>query len=232
METHQTMPVDEQLRTWLTVGAYHPVTLLAETAPSFALCPHLCEGQTALVRRVRSRSWKPPAAGLRSFGRRPPPKPGCSPSPPRGPARPGAAAAAGGPPAAVGLAEADAGISCALLHAGGQGVRPRRGPAPRRTNRRGPRAPRSLHHHVTLRHRGAAGARGGGDCPPAAPVPCHGLPASHAPPRPVTPHDGPGAAPPGGAPIADPGCGRWTPWKARFRLARPRASPTGPQAAP
>ena len=186
------------------------------------------------LRRVRSRSCKLPAVGLRSFGRRPPPKPGCSPSPTARPCTP-------------------------WRGSGGRGASRRGGPGGGRCRnlRRSPprwrtgvsahvgarlrvvlthaalRAPRSLHHHVTLRHRGAAGARGGGDCPPAAPVPCHGLPASHAPPRPVTPHDGPGAARSReGCPSWTRGRGRWTPWKARFRLARPRASPTGPPAAP
>jgi RNA polymerase sigma-70 factor (ECF subfamily) len=55
METQQTMPVDEQLRTWLAVGAYRPaLTLLAETyqAPVFRYCLRMCQGQTALAEEI------------------------------------------------------------------------------------------------------------------------------------------------------------------------------------
>jgi hypothetical protein len=47
METQQIMPVDEQLRPWLTAGAYHPaLTLLAETyrEPVFRYCLYDLEG--------------------------------------------------------------------------------------------------------------------------------------------------------------------------------------------
>src|SRR5207245_2716090 len=55
MKTQQTMPVDEQFRTWLAAGAYHPaLTLLAESylAPIFRYCLHMCQGQTALAEEI------------------------------------------------------------------------------------------------------------------------------------------------------------------------------------
>lgn len=70
METHQTIPVDEQLRTWLAVGAYHPaLTLLAETyrAPLFRYCLRLCEGQTALAEESTQQVLETACRGMAQF---------------------------------------------------------------------------------------------------------------------------------------------------------------------
>ena len=70
METHQTMPVDEQLRTWLAVGAYHPaLTLLAETyrAPLLRYCLRLCQGQTALAEESTQQVLEAACRGIAQF---------------------------------------------------------------------------------------------------------------------------------------------------------------------
>jgi RNA polymerase sigma-70 factor, ECF subfamily len=70
METQEIMPVDEQLRTWLAIGAYHPaLTLLAETyrAPVFRYCLRMCQGQTALAEEITQQVFEAACRGITQF---------------------------------------------------------------------------------------------------------------------------------------------------------------------
>jgi RNA polymerase sigma-70 factor (ECF subfamily) len=68
METLQTVPVDEQLRTHLAGEAYNDaLTLLTETymAPVFRYCLRMCQGQRALAEEITQQVFE---AACRSIG--------------------------------------------------------------------------------------------------------------------------------------------------------------------
>jgi RNA polymerase sigma-70 factor (ECF subfamily) len=70
METCYGVAIDEQLQTWLTMGAYRPaLTLLAETylEQIFRYCLRMCEGQTALAEEVTQQVFEAACRGIMQF---------------------------------------------------------------------------------------------------------------------------------------------------------------------
>jgi RNA polymerase sigma-70 factor (ECF subfamily) len=70
METRSAVSIDEQLRTWLATGTYHPaLTLLAETylEPILRYCLRMCGGQTALAEEVTQQVFEAACRGIMQF---------------------------------------------------------------------------------------------------------------------------------------------------------------------